>query len=741
MAGAYDFRTLSPLDFEELVRDLLQAEWACRLESFGPGRDQGIDVRFLAGPHKVIIQAKHFLGSGYPALLRAVAEEREKALNLTPTRYLLATSVSLTAARKDAIVAALAGIPITPHDIMGQEDLNNLIGRHKSIERKHFKLWLSSTAVLERILHSGVYNRTAAEMDIIRAMIPRFVQNASVTDAEQKLAETGTLIIAGQPGVGKTTLARTLVWLHAEQEWNVFVVDSLDEAFRVADTTEKRLILLDDFLGQVRLSADHVRGIDARLPPLISRVAAHDNLRFILTTRDYILAQARELSARLAPDQINAREYVLNVGTYTRAVRARILYNHIYFSVLTDTQCKSLLDDDFYLKIIDHKNFNPRIIEEVTKPGYLALTDQPIRETIEHVLANPEILWERPYRQHLNEDGRAMMIGLFLAGRHAGLDALKASYLRMARAFEIPLAAADVEPRFRATYKSLEGSVLGLLSGIVLFANPGIADFLQSVIVRDRLFGCLLPQIARRIELATLWSIFIGTDPDVAERGRYAAKWTDALDRVVANEDATIFEHAELAAELCAELDHEPLEARLENALDSLEGYEMDGEDVTAACSLLERSFGVILPPHLEMRFRTIATVSGARLLSEYARVLSFEDIQSLDEALHSYGNDDSRSTQASHEAFESFAKDISDELSQIDSIEELDQYEENLSEFMRKRGFMSYRLTSAIDRHRDHLLEEGNMEPSGVYRPASGRTNSDVMSDHAIRSMFGSLK
>ena len=42
----YDFRTLSPLDFEELVRDLLQAEFGLLFESFGPVRDWGIDFRF-----------------------------------------------------------------------------------------------------------------------------------------------------------------------------------------------------------------------------------------------------------------------------------------------------------------------------------------------------------------------------------------------------------------------------------------------------------------------------------------------------------------------------------------------------------------------------------------------------------------------------------------------------------------------------------------------------------------------
>jgi len=42
----YDFRTLSPIDFELLVRDLLQAELGITMESFGPGKDGGIDFRF-----------------------------------------------------------------------------------------------------------------------------------------------------------------------------------------------------------------------------------------------------------------------------------------------------------------------------------------------------------------------------------------------------------------------------------------------------------------------------------------------------------------------------------------------------------------------------------------------------------------------------------------------------------------------------------------------------------------------
>lgn len=42
----YDFRSLSSQDFEEPVRDLLQAAWNVALEAFKTGRDNGIDLRY-----------------------------------------------------------------------------------------------------------------------------------------------------------------------------------------------------------------------------------------------------------------------------------------------------------------------------------------------------------------------------------------------------------------------------------------------------------------------------------------------------------------------------------------------------------------------------------------------------------------------------------------------------------------------------------------------------------------------
>lgn len=103
--SSYDFRSLSSLDFEDLTRDLLQAEWKLTLESFKPGKDQGIDLRYISpNNNHTIIQCKHFVGSGFDTLLKKLEkEELPKIQKLNPSRYILVTSVPLSAANKTKI--------------------------------------------------------------------------------------------------------------------------------------------------------------------------------------------------------------------------------------------------------------------------------------------------------------------------------------------------------------------------------------------------------------------------------------------------------------------------------------------------------------------------------------------------------------------------------------------------------------------------------------------------------------
>ena len=125
----YTFENLSSCDFENLVRDLLQAEWGIMLESFTAGPDDGIDNRhFSSEDGTTIVQSKQYARSGYRMLLTELEKEVPKVERLNPNWYVVATSVPLTPVRKRDIAALVA--PTEEHDVFGRDDLNNLLGKH-----------------------------------------------------------------------------------------------------------------------------------------------------------------------------------------------------------------------------------------------------------------------------------------------------------------------------------------------------------------------------------------------------------------------------------------------------------------------------------------------------------------------------------------------------------------------------------------------------------------------------------
>jgi len=164
-------------------------------------------------------------------------------------------------------------------------------------------------------VHAGIYNRTDAELEVVKGNISRYVHSKSVADVEAILEQRGSLIISGHPGVGKTTLMRMLMCMHLEQGWQVFAVEDLPEAMEVFTSGDKRLVVFDDFLGQVSLSTDTIRSVYRSLMRFLERVQKQKDLRFILITWDYLLSQAQQES-RLKSPEVNAAELVLNVVAY-----------------------------------------------------------------------------------------------------------------------------------------------------------------------------------------------------------------------------------------------------------------------------------------------------------------------------------------------------------------------------------------------------------------------------------------
>lgn len=484
----YDFRTLSSYDFELLVRDLLQAEFNVRVESFRQGRDQGIDLRYAAAPGGAFIaQCKHYGGSGFAKLVSHLAvSEKEKVTRLAPARYILATSVPLTPLNKAEILGVLAPHCLGPSDVLGREDLNNLLGRHPEVERQHFKLWLSSTTVLDRLVHSRIYTQTELALDAIQEELCLYVQNDSYTDAHALLDELHYCIICGIPGIGKTMLADILlVSLIGAGYEAIKLTGTADEALTLFKKGKPQVFYYDDFLGQTSLQDQKLaKNEDQQLLMLIDRVQQSEHHRFLLTTREYILNQAKAHYERLETSRFDVRKCVVTLEKYTVRNRCQILFNHLYFSRLPKEYVEGLLGSGAHRAIVKHRNFNPRVIQWMTT----MLTERPPvedygREFIRN-LDHPQRLWEHAYSRQLSLPAQILLLVLgSLPAQVFMPDAERAFTSAWSRGQGDPLAAAAAPP-FMSALRELDGTFIKSerqRTGkfVLSFHNPSIRDFVE----------------------------------------------------------------------------------------------------------------------------------------------------------------------------------------------------------------------------------------------------------------------
>jgi hypothetical protein len=288
------------------------------------------------------------------------------------------------------------------------------------------------------------------------------------------------VIISGPPGVGKTTLAEMLAYAYVGEEWEFVAIRSLDDGLAAIVDTKKQVFFFDDFLGKVALDTRALATRDSDLARFIKRVRNSPNARFILTTRAPIFEEARRVSEHLADPRLDIVKYVLDVGVYTRRIRARILYNHLFVAGTSREHIKALWDSGTIPKIVDHKNYNPRIIEAMTDnlhTGNLSPTDYAA--AFLRALDNPHQLWDTAFRTHIRPMCRHLLFSLFFCSEYgAEIDDLKTAFnalhSTMCRIYNIPYGSND----FEESLKILEGGFISISGSRVSFINPSLRDYL-----------------------------------------------------------------------------------------------------------------------------------------------------------------------------------------------------------------------------------------------------------------------
>lgn len=488
----YHLEVLNDKEFESLSKDLLEKELDLSLQIFKSGRDGGIDLRYSGknNTNDIIVQAKAYTKSPFSSLKRSMENEKKKMdkLEPAPKRYILTTTCGLSPQEAHTLYCIMQPHMNSTDDVFGRERIESLISKYPDIEQKHFKLWLTSSNVLSTILHNAVQSQSDFYKEKILEKTRLYVRTQSLEQAFNILHQNKLLIIKGDPGVGKTTLAYILICKLLGEEYQLITIDDkIDDASSLLspDPKVKQVFFFDDFLGSNIFHIQTPSNTEHKLKNFIELITSRPNKLLILTTRTTILNQAKDNYEHFNRSSFDKKAgYELKLSKYSKYNKAKILYNHIYHNSNRDGLNDVFFEDKNYLKIINHKNYFPRLIEFITNPQNF---DKEYHKSFDNFifssLQNPEEIWKTAFEKQLTDEDRFLLLSLFsFAKSRVSIYNLKSAFdarykyeikengfTRQTNAFQTSL---------KILTKSFINSVKIDETNYFELSNPSIADFL-----------------------------------------------------------------------------------------------------------------------------------------------------------------------------------------------------------------------------------------------------------------------
>lgn len=491
----FEFSKLNDVDYEMLCLDIMQRKLNTKLRVFPRGSDGGIDLTNNLDTLDIVIQVKHYERSTVNQLINALEKEVVKVNKLNPKQYYIFTSKSLTPNNIRKIYSMFKEYMESDRNIITRENISDFLKQeeNKDILHKHFKLWMTTDYVLKELLNHDIFIDSEVLIHDINESFEYFVQTSIFDKCIKILDKERKILLYGDPGVGKTINSYMLVLRYIKKGYQVRFssstnIASLKRAI-TANRDVKEVILLDDFLGQHYFNLG--TGEDKEILSLIKHIDLYENKILILNSRvtiwNHALSISEELSTYINKDRITIKK--INMNEISDIEKARIFYNQLKQSGISNKYYESIRKNKNYLNIINHKNYNPRIFEHVTLPKTIKKVEpNNYYNFIINNLNHPSKIWANEFQHNLSKVDRVFMLTLYtLTDRYVPTEELEKAFNYNISAMQKTDYTIDI---FTKTLSRLNESMVKVIESngreVISVLNPSLNDFMKEEIFNNK---------------------------------------------------------------------------------------------------------------------------------------------------------------------------------------------------------------------------------------------------------------
>lgn len=196
------------------------------------------------------------------------------------------------------------------------------------------------------------------------------------------------------------------------------------------------------------------------------------------------MQDAKLFYEKFETNNLDLSKCVVDLGSYTRKIKAEILYNHLAYSDIPEECLRNLVKRDYnYFYLINHQNYNPRVIEAfINHEEWKDKSPDDFYRTFCYVFDHPNSVWEMAFNK-LDALSQYVLIVLVTLHRPCLLKDWREAFEVFCDSTKDIYALSKDDKLWLQSLKTLDGSFIkidmrGREGYFVDFFNPSIHDFL-----------------------------------------------------------------------------------------------------------------------------------------------------------------------------------------------------------------------------------------------------------------------